>query len=172
MNSGGKEYIRNLILREYTIMQDLINEEEFIPKKSNYNPWKSFGVFYIVASVIAISYCIFLKFFNPSEPNGFVLFFMVSILPVILALIMIFRKKENISLCKKTIALSVVLLIGIYCFLLLFMITINKGMQMFEQDYIITFPIFLGIIIILSIITLAIVLPVKFYKERKNKKLK
>lgn len=97
---------------------------------------------------------------------------MVFILPVILALIMIFRKKENISLCKKTIALSVVLLIGIYCFLLLFMITINKGMQMFEQDYIIAFPIFLGIIIILSIITLAIVLPVKFYKERKNKKLK
>lgn len=153
-------------------MQDLINEEEFIPKKSNYNPWRSFGVFYIVASVIAISYCIFLKNFGSPEPSVLMLFFLLFFFPVIIALIMIFYKKENMSLSKKMIMLSVTLMMGVYYCSLLFMVIIANGSQMFEKDNIIAFPIFLGIIIILSIITLAIVLPVKFYKERKNKKLK
>lgn len=152
-------------------MEDLINEEEFSPKKSNYNPWKSFGVFYAIAFSVVMIYSVFLKY-RSNEPNYFELALITFFTPITITLIMIFHKRNNVFLPIKTIVLAVVLSMAVYFCSLLCMVIINKRDQLLREEFIIVFYIFFGLFLIGSIVTLGILLPIKRYKQKRQVSLR
>jgi hypothetical protein len=86
-------------------MQDLINEEEFIPKKSNYNPWRSFRMFYAVTFLEFVLLVIFGMLIG--DEYDFLMALLCVFTPVATAMVMFFYKKENAFLSFKIIALGV-----------------------------------------------------------------
>lgn len=93
-------------------MEDLINEEEFLPKKSSYNPWRIFKAFY----AITFSELILLVIISTqiSDDYGFLVALLCIFLPVVTAKAMFFYKKENTLLSYRIIALGVVLQLFIF----------------------------------------------------------
>lgn len=96
-------------------MQDLINEEEFLPQKDNYNPWKGFMVFY---GIIIICYIIGTYISDHAQNTELSWFLIILFAAIILTspFVMIFYKKMNLLLPVKTIIIAESLLISIiYC---------------------------------------------------------
>jgi hypothetical protein len=96
--------------RYICFMQDLINEEEFLPKAAAYDPWRRFGVFYLIAFVsVIISYTARLYFDSGSGIRIFLGIYDIS-MPVLLALGMFLLKKQALELKVATIAATIFLL--------------------------------------------------------------
>lgn len=97
-------------------MEDLLKEEEFLPKINGYNPWKRFALFYFI---FTLYYAGFAMIFKDVDRNSelvivFFILFLISLLLTPFALI--FQDRKNILLPVKTIVLSIQLLITIlYC---------------------------------------------------------
>jgi hypothetical protein len=108
-------------------MEDLINEEEFLPQKDSYNPWKGFFVFYVIAIVYYVVATTISKNMRGTNMVGPLNFIFGGIM-VVMPFVMIFRKKKNILLPIKTILSSVCILMTIFFFL-------NIGEQMVETVF-------------------------------------
>ena len=93
-------------------MKDLLDEEEFI-KKDDYNPWKVFYGFYVAAILQLLLFIVIVGFF--AEYISAMLIGAVAIfLPIVMAFIMFFWKKQNAGLPLKTLAFSIFLLLCAY----------------------------------------------------------
>ena len=83
-----KYFLRYLL--QSLSMQDLLNENEFLPKP--YNPWRVFFIFYAVAFIQLLFVAALITInFDGGPKTRFVL---IS-LPVVTAFIMFFFKKKN-----------------------------------------------------------------------------
>jgi quinol-cytochrome oxidoreductase complex cytochrome b subunit len=91
-------------------MEDLLNEEDFLSKKSDYNPWKYFRMFYGIAVLHFIMGCVLIALFNKNIP--LILLLLVS--PCIMAFLMTFLNKRIADLGLKTTLFAVILLLTIY----------------------------------------------------------
>lgn len=93
-------------------MQDLLTEEDFLAPKTSHNPLRLFWPFYLILLLQIVGVSVAIGFFDYS--NDLVVGFCFIFLPLIMAFIMFFFKKENALLPLKTIALSVVILLSIF----------------------------------------------------------
>lgn len=93
-------------------MKDLINEEEFLPKKSNYNPWKIFKVFYAIAFGELLLVIIVASLLGDDYDTLMAL--ICVFMPSFTAMVMFFYKKENALLSYMTIVYGVTLLLSIF----------------------------------------------------------
>src|SRR5215203_346689 len=96
-------------------MEDLLNEEDFLSKKSDYNPWKYFRVFYGIAFLHCIAAFLLIASYNDNVP--LVLSMLVS--PFIMTFVMIFTYKRISELGLKAILLAVLSLLAVYYVVLL-----------------------------------------------------
>jgi hypothetical protein len=87
-------------------MEDLLRDDEFFPKKDDYNPWKGFILFYgfVILYFVVISA---LADFVRSHGVGAKATYVFGIFFLLMPFLMIFRKKKNVYLPVKTILLSV-----------------------------------------------------------------
>lgn len=93
-------------------MNDLLNEDEFLPKK--YNPWNRFYIFSVFALLEQISFIVILKHFVQfSERNTAIMVGITNnfIFPLLIASFMVLGKKELLlHTSKKTIIKGLILL--------------------------------------------------------------
>lgn len=134
-------------------MQDLLNEEEFIKKP--YNPWKRFMVFYAVAVVHVLLFffmALHLELNEVSRLIGIPLLFLIPAMPFI----MIFSKKANRSLDKRTLMLSVCLLMMVYFLTYLAADVAYNGIYfLFSSDQLIAMAVCLGY----ALLSVAFIIP-------------
>ena len=77
-------------------MQDLLKEEEFIEKKSGYNPWRRFGVFYGITFITIILIIAVIAYMRPERPEMEVfVIYIVAGPPTILSFTMIFCRERQ-----------------------------------------------------------------------------
>lgn len=149
-------------------MEDLLKEDEFITTK--YNPWKRFGVFYIILFIVFILYYIIQEVVIGEDPDDGQLVIMLFGLPFCVSFVMIFHKKENIGLPLKTITLALLILV-MTCFLSLAVIGFMNDGAIFLEEIKFVF-MFGGVYFVLFIFISAIILPVVRYKQKKKAKLR
>ncbi|HYD92399.1 MAG TPA: hypothetical protein VEA37_13045 [Flavobacterium sp.] len=151
-------------------MQDLINEEEFIAKKSDYNPWRRFGVFYGIAFVVVIVLClimIYAEFGNPDKD----IFIGITVLgpPVILPFIMIFHTRKNQYLPYKIIILAILGLMQAYLIGIFVAALYNKRTAVFAVEGLLAFGLLEALYIGLTILCFIIMYPILRYKRKRFK---
>lgn len=95
-------------------MEDLLKEDEFFPKKDNYNPWRGFCVFYCVALVHFAGIFFMLEYINVTGALQKIISFILLSLVTTMPFTMIFHNKKNIHLPVKTILFSVSVLMTFY----------------------------------------------------------
>lgn len=91
-------------------MEDLIKEEEFIKKE--YNPWPSFKIFYFIIPGFAVINLVAEIF---RTDYTFIITSLNTLLPLILAFVMIFYRKRNILLPVATIVKALFYLMCMVC---------------------------------------------------------
>jgi hypothetical protein len=96
-------------------MEDLLNEEDFLSKKSDYNPWKYFRMFFGIGFLHCIAAFMLIAADNDNVP--LVLLMLVS--PCIMAFVMTFANKRIAGLDLKTILIAVLSLLAVYYVVLL-----------------------------------------------------
>ncbi len=159
----------SIYLPVYTLhMQDLLKEDEFI--KPKYNPWKRFGIFYVITFVGSIAYYFVQELITGEELQDNQLMITIFGLPSCMSFIMIFNKNENIRLPLKTIALA--LLILMLVFFLAFVVTgFLHDFSNFIQEIQYVF-MFGGVYFLLFILISAIILPIVWAKKKRKLALK
>ena len=98
-------------------MNNLINEEDFLPKV--YNPKRWFGTFYLTAIAIAVIILLLFKFVIPSQSNVWTIFYGVLIaiiIPFSLSLAMVLTKKEILLDTNKSKLATAIFIVQI-CYL-------------------------------------------------------
>lgn len=82
-------------------MNDLLNEEDFLPKE--YNPWKWFYTYSILAFSINSSLLLTIKYFTyNSGVFNFAIISTVFIIPIFFSTLVSFFPKQNITITPKT----------------------------------------------------------------------
>ncbi|MGQ2984722.1 hypothetical protein [Flavobacterium sp.] len=148
-------------------MQDLLNEEDFttpIPK-----PWKRFRIFYAVNFGVLVGFFIFFKFVFENEPSDIAGILVFIAMPIASAFIMAFDKKENVLLPFKTITLAIFLLISIYIVAIPSAAALLNREDFFSDETLeILLAIFLGYMLIFTVVTSLIILIVNYIKKNKS----
>lgn len=105
-------------------MEDLINEDEFLPEHYNPNSW--FGRFYIGAFIFEVLMIVSFRFIVPYNTSLSIFMGIITsfIIPVGLAVVMVFSKKE-ILLDLRNIAIVKGILILHACFFIPRIITVT-----------------------------------------------
>lgn len=130
-------------------MQDLINEEEFIAKKSNYDPWKSFRMFYAITFCELVLLVVF--GFQLGDEYSFLMALMCVFIPVATAIVMFFYKKENSFLPFKIITLGFFLQLFVFYAPLILVTGINDTTTAITCTYVLLFNIFLCLAILFPV---------------------
>jgi Kef-type K+ transport system membrane component KefB len=94
-------------------MQDLLNEDDFIKKLPEYNPWKYLAVFYTTAFALLVVLGISLQYLNDDDKDLLIGIAMVA-LPTSSTFVMVFLKKQFITLPLLTIAIAILIMLGVY----------------------------------------------------------
>lgn len=145
-------------------MQDLINEDEFLPKE--YNPRGWFARYYVIAIVISIIMLILFKLIHLENITAIILSAIITgiIIPLSLSLAMVCTKKEILLDTPKSRLVSGIFILQL-CYLtprlfnLLYtyvMIYFSEGMPEVFMPLLSPF----ALLIITYLITLALVIPI------------
>lgn len=151
-------------------MNDLLNEDEFLPKE--YNPKKWFVIFYIASALItAFLYNIESIFsFGTTDSIQIVIGTTAIVTPIILSMIMILSKRDNrVKLSKKRMISTIGALTGsAYLAVVITVLTYNfiHNKTSFE---LVALSGFLLIYAIIYGITLAIIIPIINRYRKTNK---
>jgi len=94
-------------------MQDLIKEDEFVTPV-NYNPWKSFITFYIIASLINVVSSVVLKYTYKNYNLSIFILSLSGIAPIVICLAMFLHKKEKLALPWHTKFRAIFILFIVY----------------------------------------------------------
>jgi hypothetical protein len=94
-------------------MEDLLNEDDFIKKLPEYNPWRYLAIFYAAAFTLLIVLGVSLQYLNDEEESLLIGVAMVT-LPTGSTFIMVFLKKQFITLPLLTIAVAILIMLGVY----------------------------------------------------------
>jgi len=94
-------------------MEDLLNEDDFIIKLPEYNPWRYLAVFYTVAFALLMLLGFSLQYLNEQQESLLIGVAMVS-LPTGSVFLMAFLKKQFITLPLLTIAVAILIMLGVY----------------------------------------------------------
>jgi uncharacterized membrane protein len=92
---------------------DLLKEDEFVPKKDDYNPWGGFMMFYGIAILCFIIVTYLGKYVKGTGYSN-IYTFLFGVFMIIMPFIMIFSKRKNIQLPKRTILISVFVLTTLF----------------------------------------------------------
>ena len=147
-------------------MEDLLNEEEFIKKKSGYNPWRRFGVFYGVAIVYVIGLYILNRTVSPQ--NEVILIVLFLGIPFVLPFMMIFHKKAIAALPYKIILLAILGLEAVIVISLLTIVFVRMQLDIIPGD--ITMSLLMAAVYLtLGLICFALMYPILRYKRKRLK---
>lgn len=147
-------------------MQDLINEEEFITKKIDYNPWRRFGVFYGVGVAYVIGLYIVNSTFSPK--NEVLLTILFLGIPFVLPFLMIFHKKAIAALPYKSILLAIIGLEAVIVICLLMIVFVRIQLDIVKED--ITMGLLLAAVYLaLGLLCFALMYPILRYKRKRLK---
>ena len=149
-------------------MQDLLDEEEFIEKKSDYNPWKRFGVFYGVAFIIVILLYYAFTYAGPQNLEVLAVLILFAT-PIIIAFIMVFSKTKNILLPYKIIFLAILGLMGAYTMGVMLIGLYNKRTRMFTEDGLLGSLVVIAVYFGLTLVSFALMYPILRYKRKRLK---
>lgn len=152
-------------------MNDLLNEEEFLPKEHNPKRW--FNIFYALSLAIS-TVCfwgarLFINYL--SDIVGQVIVITGVFMPLLLSLLMIFLKKDNILYLKAkkaASAIAILTLLGFCCF-----ISLMIGATIQDHKNMDDIPLFFGVISLvylgIYLVSIAIILPILKRAQRINK---
>jgi hypothetical protein len=152
-------------------MIDLLNEEDFFPKEHNPKRW--FNIFYALS--LAISTICFwgtrlLRDYLNENIKIVIIIAGLSI-PLILSLLMVFLKRENILLLKTKKVAYAIAIVTFLSFCCLLSLTIDVTIK--NNKYMDDIPLFFGAIILvylgIYLLTIAIVIPILKRARRRNK---
>lgn len=94
-------------------MEDLLREDEFVPKNNHYNPWKVFAVFYGIAIVQILAMQAVISFWLTDYSSVFV-GIIYLLLPLLMAVLMFTYNAKSFSVPRKVKIMSILGLV--FCF--------------------------------------------------------
>lgn len=151
-------------------MQDLINEEEFIAKKNDYNPWRCFGVFYGITFITIILIIAIIAYMRPERPEMEVfVIYIVAGPPAILSFTMIFHTKKNYSLPYKSIVLAIIGLMMVYLIGVFIGALYTNRTSVFSMDGLYAFLTGVVIYVSLSLMCFIVIYPILRHKRKRLK---
>ena len=95
-------------------MQDLLNEDDFIKKIPEYNPWKYLAVVYAIAFILLIIVGVGLIKIADSDTKDLLIGIAMVTLPTGSTFVMTFIKKQFITVPLITIAVAILIMLGVY----------------------------------------------------------
>lgn len=149
-------------------MQDLLNEEEFIAKKSDYNPWRCFGVFYGVVAGIILAYFIYTES-TGSEVDDDILVAVLFGNPILLSFAMVFSRRNNYYLPWTQILIGIEGIMAT-CFITLFFVSVlDEESDMYTWDNLQVIFLILATFTGLGLLCFALMYPILRYKRKRLK---
>lgn len=156
-------------------MNDLLNEDEFLPKE--YNPRGWFNRFYIISSILSTVLFFSVRFlrdyFNNVTATVTIIF--SFLIPIIFSMIMVLSKRDNILMLKPKKAAYKVFILFIYCYLsilLLGLVSTFKGRSLHISmltGFLYTVVATLVLYALLYLVSIAIIIPILKRAQRINK---
>lgn len=143
-------------------MEDLLREEEFLPKQKAFNPWKGFALFYFLGVLNVCALFGFVKLVEAyTIPNIISQIIAVSTVLATLGMpfLMVFHKKNNILLSKRILILSISLLMSVYGITLIAIAIFEDGFKASTDFKVISIimSVFLGYGLLSGLIIIPIV---------------
>jgi len=158
-------------------MNDLLNEDEFLPKEYNPNRW--FIAFYILGSLLSMLTFSMVRFYRELFNNitATITIVFTFLLPLILSLIMVFAKKQNILLLLPIKAAYKIFLLSFFCGISILTIGIivsyknsSPNLNIFTNMLYIVLSVG-GVYLIVYTLTIAIILSILKRVQKVNKNL-
>lgn len=153
-------------------MENLLDENDFVVKQPDYNPWRWFAMFYAVLVVSLLGIWIYGRLAGNMPPNT-VIFIMFFAFPPVLTFIMVFTNKNVRLLPFKIIGLGVFLLMGCYiCSVLSIALLAIQAGNAVTSDLFEGMAIFSAIALGMGAVCLAVMYPIlkkirkRFYKKQ------
>jgi len=147
-------------------MQDLLNEEEFIEKKTDYNPWRRFGVFYGISSAIILTYFIYTEVTSDIVTDA-ILVGIIWANPILMSFVMVFSKKSIYNLPFKAILIGIEGLMAACYITLLFVAIIDVKTEMFTLVNLKVSFYILAVFMGLGLLCFALMYPILRYRRKR-----
>ena len=149
-------------------MDDLLNEEEFLPKE--YNPKRWFLIFYLAGILLTalVPSAEYLLGIEITDLSATLIALALILIPLLLSMVMIFTGKNILLLLKLKKASLKIAILHICCYLTFAcFITIKTIVdQNYTLNNIYGAVVFLGFYFIIYLITIAIILPILKRSQR------
>lgn len=156
-------------------MNDLLNEDEFLPKE--YNPKRWFFGFYIVACILSVLFFFSVRFYRDyfTNTSATITVILGLLTPIISSMIMVFAKNDNTLKIRLKSAAYKIFLLFFFCYLsilLLGLFTTFKDRP--PHISIVTgmaYTVFITAVLytVLYLVTISIILPILKRAQRINK---